>query len=39
MSMYKNNFNKVWEFMYSFGQETLSKPTLPDNDLADLRLD
>ena len=37
--MYKNNFNKVWEFMYSFGQETLSKPTLPSDDLADLRLD
>ena len=25
--------------MHSFGQETLSRPTLPDNELADLRLD
>ena len=25
--------------MHSFGQETLSRPTLPDNDLAELRLD
>ena len=25
--------------MYSFGQKTLSKPTLPDNNLAYLRLD
>ena len=33
------NFNKVWQFMHSFGQETLSRPTLPDVDLAELRLD
>ena len=33
------NFNKVWQFMRSFGQETLSRPTLPDVDLAELRLD
>ena len=33
------NFNKVWQFMHSFGQETLMKPTLPDVDLAELRLD
>ena len=34
-----SNFSKVFQFMHSFGQETLSKPTLPDNELADLRLD
>ena len=34
-----SNFSKVFQFMHSFGQETLRKPTLPDNDLADLRLD
>ena len=33
------NFSKVWQFMHSFGQETLMKPTLPDVDLAELRLD
>ena len=33
------NFSKVWQFMHSFGQETLRKPTLPDVDLAELRLD
>tara|TARA_A100001011_G_scaffold393609_1_gene483868 strand:- start:21 stop:416 length:396 start_codon:yes stop_codon:yes gene_type:complete len=33
------NFNKVWHFMHSFGQETLSRPTLPHVDLAELRLD
>ena len=33
------NFNKVWQFMNAFGQETLMKPTLPDDDLAQLRLD
>ena len=33
------NFSKVWQFMHSFGQETLKKPTLPDVDLAELRLD
>ena len=34
-----SNFNKVWHFMYSFGQETLVKPTLPNDDLAELRVD
>ena len=34
-----SNFNKVWHFMHSFGQETLSRPTLPHVDLAELRLD
>jgi len=34
-----SNFNKVWHFMRSFGQETLAKPTLPHVDLAELRLD
>ena len=34
-----SNFSKVFQFMHSFGQETLSRPTLPDNELADLRLD
>ena len=34
-----NNFNKVWHFMHSFGQETLSKPTLPNDELAHLRMD
>ena len=34
-----SNFNKVWHFMHSFGQETLAKPTLPPVDLAELRLD
>ena len=34
-----SNFNKVWHFMHSFGQETLAKPTLPHVDLAELRLD
>ena len=34
-----SNFSKVFQFMHSFGQETLSSPTLPDNELADLRLD
>jgi len=34
-----SNFNKVWHFMNSFGQETLAKPTLPHVDLAELRLD
>ena len=33
------NFNKVWQFMHSFGQDTLMKPTLPNDDLAELRLD
>lgn len=34
-----SNFNKVWHFMYSFGQEVLARPTLPNDDLAELRLD
>ena len=34
-----SNFSKVFQFMHSFGQEILSRPTLPDNELADLRLD
>ena len=34
-----SNFSKVFQFMYSFGQETLSRPTLPHVDLAELRLD
>ena len=34
-----SNFNKVWHFMYSFGQEVLTKPTLPNDDLAELRVD
>ena len=33
-----SNFSKVFHFMHSFGQETLSRPTLPDVDLAELRL-
>ena len=34
-----SNFSKVFQFMHSFGQETLSRPTLPHVDLAELRLD
>ena len=34
-----SNFSKVFHFMHSFGQETLSRPTLPHVDLAELRLD
>ena len=34
-----NNFGKAGEFMNVFGQETLTKPTLPNFDLAALRLD
>ena len=34
-----NNFGKAGEFMNVFGQETLTRPTLPSNDLAELRLD
>ena len=33
------NFLKVKEFMKTFGQEVLSKPTLPDNKIIKLRLD
>ena len=40
MSMYtRTNFDKVAIFMDAFGQDTLKKPTLPNNQLADLRLD
>ena len=35
----RTNFDKVGIFMDAFGQETLKKPTLPNNQLADLRLD
>jgi predicted HAD superfamily Cof-like phosphohydrolase len=34
-----NNFGKAGEFMNVFGQETLTRPTLPNSDLAGLRLD
>jgi predicted HAD superfamily Cof-like phosphohydrolase len=34
-----NNFGKAGEFMNVFGQETLTRPTLPSFDLAGLRLD
>ena len=34
-----NNFGKAGEFMNVFGQETLTRPTLPNFDLAGLRLD
>ena len=34
-----NNFGKAGEFMNVFGQQTLTKPTLPNFDLAALRLD
>jgi predicted HAD superfamily Cof-like phosphohydrolase len=33
------NFLKVKEFMKTFGQEVLSKPTFPDNKIIKLRLD
>ena len=40
MSMYtRTNFDKVKIFMDSFGQETLKKPTLPNDELAHLRMD
>ena len=40
MSMYsRTNFDKVAIFMDAFGQQTLKKPTLPNNQLADLRLE
>ena len=35
----RTNFDKVRIFMDSFGQKTLKKPTLPNDELADLRLD
>lgn len=34
-----NNFAKAGEFMQIFGQETLTRPTVPSYDLAALRLD
>ena len=33
------NFLKVKEFMKTFGQEVLNKPTFPDNKIIKLRLD
>lgn len=33
------NFEKVGDFMEAFGQEVLCVPTMPDNNLAALRLD
>ncbi len=33
------NFLKVKEFMKTFGQEVLSKPTFPNNKIVKLRLD
>ena len=35
----RTNFDKVRIFMDSFGQKTLKKPTLPNDELANLRLD
>ena len=35
----RTNFDKVKIFMDAFGQETLRKPTLPNDELASLRLD
>ena len=34
-----SNFNKVWHFMHTFGQETPKRPTLPNQKLAQLRVD
>ena len=34
-----SNYNKVWQFMRTFGQETPKRPTLPKQDLAQLRVD
>ena len=40
MSMYsRTNFDKVKIFMDAFGQKTLKKPTLPSDELAELRRD
>jgi len=33
------NSSKVWDFMYTFGQDPIMKPTLPDGDLAALRFE
>ena len=35
----RTNFDKVKIFMDAFGQQTLKKPTLPNDELASLRLD
>ena len=35
----RTNFDKVKIFMDAFGQQTLKKPTLPNDELAGLRLD
>ena len=37
--MYVSNFESVGDFMEAFGQEVLQVPTLPDFNLAQLRLD
>ena len=37
--MYVSNFERVGDFMEAFGQEVLEIPTLPDADLAELRLE
>jgi predicted HAD superfamily Cof-like phosphohydrolase len=37
--MYVSNFESVGDFMEAFGQEVLEIPTLPDFNLAELRLD
>ena len=34
-----SNYNKVWKFMHTFGQETPKRPTLPNQKLAQLRVD
>ena len=34
----RTNFDKVRIFMDSFGQKTLKKPTLPNDQLADISL-
>lgn len=34
-----SNYNKVWSFMHTFGQETPIRATLPDQKLAQLRVD
>ena len=37
--MKKSNFDKVREFMTTFGQEVNTAPTWPNNDVVDLRED
>ena len=37
--MYVSNFESVGDFLEAFGQEVLEIPTLPDFNLAELRLD